>query len=130
VLANAGHFDNEIHIPALEQEATRTQTVRAGVVAYTMRDGRTIHLLTEGRLVNLAAGQGHPVEIMDLSFAVQALGMEHLVRTHAQLGPGVHEVPVEVDLEIARLKLASLGTGIDELTQEQRDYLGSWEHGT
>ncbi|HET6398067.1 MAG TPA: adenosylhomocysteinase [Candidatus Thermoplasmatota archaeon] len=130
VLANAGHFDNEVHIPALEEASVRWETVRAGVVAYHMRDGRTVHLLTEGRLVNLAAGQGHPVEIMDLSFAVQALGMEHLVRTHAQLGPGVHEVPAEVDLEIARLKLASLGAGIDELTREQRDYLGSWEHGT
>lgn len=130
VLANAGHFNNEISIPALAKAAKATATVRAGVTEYLLRDGRRIHLLSDGRLVNLASGQGHPVEIMDMSFAIQALGMEHLVKGKGRLKPGVHEVPAAIDDEVARLKLATLGIQLDVLTPAQRKYLAAWEHGT
>jgi adenosylhomocysteinase len=130
VLANAGHFNNEISIPALRKSATSVETVRAGVTAYTQKDGRVIHLLSDGRLVNLASGQGHPVEIMDMSFSIQALGMEHLVKQHKKLGPGVHEIPDAIDTEVAKLKLLALGIKTDELTKEQKAYLATWEHGT
>jgi len=130
VLANAGHFDNEIDKPSLKKDAKSVATVREGVTAYLQRDGRTLHLLADGRLVNLASGQGHPVEIMDMSFSLQALAMEHLA-THAKsLKPGVHDIPAELDADVARLKLATLGIRIDELTKAQRDYLAGWEHGT
>ncbi len=130
VLANAGHFDNEVSKPALEKSARKVANVRAGVIQYLQKDGRRIYLLADGRLVNLAAGQGHPVEIMDMSFAVQALGMEHLVREHGRLGAGVHRIPDAIDEEVARLKLATLGIRIDSLTKDQKDYLSAWEHGT
>ena len=144
VLANAGHFNNEISIAALRKDAASVDTVRAGVTAYTQRDGRVLHLLSDGRLVNLASGQGHPVEIMDMSFAIQALGMEHLVRSTSRaatgrkgsaataptLEPGVHAIPATIDGEVARLRLATMGLRIDELTPAQRAYLATWEHGT
>jgi adenosylhomocysteinase len=130
VLANAGHFNNEISIPALKERAKTVATVRAGVTAYTQKDGRILYLLSDGRLVNLASGQGHPVEIMDMSFSIQALGMEHLVRDHKALGPGVHRIPDAIDQEVARLKLATMGIRTDELTPAQRAYMATWEHGT
>ncbi|HEX2065947.1 MAG TPA: adenosylhomocysteinase [Candidatus Thermoplasmatota archaeon] len=130
VLANAGHFNNEVSIPALTQAAKDVATVRAGVTAYLQRDGRTLYLVADGRLVNLASGQGHPVEIMDMSFAIQALGLEHLAKHHAQMAPGVHEMPAHIDAEVASLKLATLGLRIDTLTAAQKAYLGTWEHGT
>ncbi len=130
VMANAGHFDNEINKPALEKNAATISTVREGVVAYTQKDGRVLYLISEGRLVNLASGQGHPVEVMDTSFAVQALGLEHVAKNHEALGPGVHLLPAELDEEIARLRLAVLGITIDALTDAQKEYLETWEHGT
>ena len=130
VLANAGHFNNEISIAALRKDAKKVETVRDGVTAFLQKDGRVLHLLSDGRLVNLASGQGHPVEIMDMSFSIQALGMEHLVKSHKALGAGVHRIPEDIDLEVARLKLATLGLKTDELTKTQRDYLAAWEHGT
>ena len=130
VLANAGHFNNEISIAALRKDAKKVETVRDGVTAFLQKDGRVLHLLSDGRLVNLASGQGHPVEIMDMSFSIQALGMEHLVKSHKALGAGVHRIPEDIDLEVARLKLATLGLKTDELTKAQRDYLAAWEHGT
>ena len=130
VLANAGHFDNEIHKPSLKAGASRVETVREGVSCFLQKDGRRIYLISDGRLVNLASGQGHPVEIMDMSFAIQALSMERLAKEHKKMGPGVHKVPADIDLEVARLKLATLGVQIDELTAEQRRYLAGWEHGT
>jgi adenosylhomocysteinase len=129
VLANAGHFDNEVDKASLAANA-RVETVREGVQEFLQKDGRRIHLLSEGRLVNLASGQGHPVEIMDMSFSIQALSMERLVAEHEAMGPGVHNVPADIDAEVASLKLASLGIRIDELTDAQRLYLASWEHGT
>ncbi len=130
VLANAGHFNNEISIPALRKDARAVETVRAGVTAYALKDGRVLHLLSDGRLVNLASGQGHPVEIMDMSFSIQALGLERLVTNLRQFKPGVHDIPDDIDQEVARLKLATLGIRIDELTKAQKDYLAAWEHGT
>jgi len=105
VLANAGHFNNEISIPALSKAAKSIATVRAGVTAYTQKDGRVLHLLSDGRLVNLASGQGHPVEIMDLTFGVQALAARHLLLHGAELEPRVHLLPAEIDEGIARRKL-------------------------
>lgn len=130
VLANAGHFDNEIDKPALGRASDSVETVREGVKEYTLDDGRRIYLVSDGRLVNLASGQGHPVEIMDTSFAVQALGMEHMAKHHEGLGPGVHRIPAELDDHIARVKLQAMGIDIDELTAEQQEYLKAWEHGT
>ena len=95
-----------------------------------MKDGRRLYLISDGRLMNLAAGQGHPAEIMDMSFAVQALGLEHLVRNHASMERGVHTVPASIDEEIARLKLNAMGITIDELTDVQKAYITGWEEGT
>ncbi len=130
VLANAGHFDNEINKPALEAEAATKETVREGVTAYTQKDGRVLYLISEGRLVNLASGQGHPVEVMDTSFAVQALSVEHMAKHHEHMAPGVYEFPEELDQEIAKIRLATLGISIDSLTEAQKEYLTAWEHGT
>ena len=126
VLANAGHFDIEIDLDALR---ARRPTARARCCRWsssTTLGGRKLNLLASGRVVNLAAGQGHPAAVMDMSFANQALAVEHLVRHPGELGAGVHPVPEAVDREVARLKLESLGVEIDELTAEQRDYLRSW----
>lgn len=130
ILANSGHFDNEISKPALEAASNGPKLVREGVHAYELQDGRTVYLLSEGRLVNLASGQGHPAEIMDTSFAVQALGLERMAKEGKTLVPGVYEVSAEMDDEIAREKLASLGIEIDALTDAQRTYLSTWQHGT
>jgi adenosylhomocysteinase len=123
VLCNAGHFNVEVRPSALDRLATSQRAVRQGVQEYTLADGRHLYLLGEGRLVNLALGDGHPVEIMDLSFALQALTLEHLVRSHA-LVADVYPVPATIDDEVARMKLESLGIGIDRLTADQEEYLG------
>jgi len=123
VLANAGHFNVEIRPETLARMARAQRTVRDGVEQYTLADGRRLYLLGEGRLVNLALGDGHPVEIMDLSFAIQAMTLRHLV-ARAPLPPAVYSVPAEIDDAVARLKLETLGVAIDSLTAAQRSYLG------
>jgi adenosylhomocysteinase len=130
VLANSGHFDVEIDTGALEELSVERRRIREHVDEYRMPDGRRINLLAEGRLVNLAAAEGHPAAVMDMSFANQALCVEWIVKQGAGLGKAVHTVPTEIDDDVARLKLQSMGIEIDELTQEQEAYLRSWEQGT
>ena len=130
ILANSGHFNVEINIPALESLAISKRKLRPFVEEYTLPDGRHLFLLAEGRLINLAAAEGHPASVMDMSFANQALCAEYMVKRKERLSPGVHSVPQEIDREVGRLKLASMGIAIDKLTQEQRQYLESWEWGT
>jgi adenosylhomocysteinase len=130
LIANSGHFNDEINIPALEALSIKKRRVRDFVDEYTYSDGRQIHLLAEGRLVNLSAAEGHPASVMDMSFANQALGSKYM-REHArQLQPRVYTLPPELDKEIARLKLHAMGIRIDTLTPEQELYLNSWESGT
>jgi len=130
ILANSGHFNNEIKIPVLEKQAKRKRRLRQFVDDYELPDGRHIFLLGEGRLVNLAAAEGHPASVMDMSFANQALCSEYMVKLDKPLAPALHQVPIEIDNEVARLKLLSMGVAIDTLTDEQREYLTSWESGT
>lgn len=130
VMANSGHFNVEIDIPALEAMATSHREVRPYVEEYTMPDGRRLYLLAEGRLINLSAAEGHPSAVMDMSFANQALGMEYLIQNQGKLEPGVYNVPPETDQEVGRLKLQSLGISIDTLTPDQQRYQDSWEEGT
>ncbi len=130
ILANSGHFNVEINIPALKEMAVRKREIRPFVEEYTMSDGRHIFLLAEGRLINLSAAEGHPASVMDMSFANQALCMEYLIKQDRKLEPKVYNVPQEIDGEIARLKLLSMGITIDKLTEEQQKYLESWEWGT
>lgn len=130
VLGNSGHFDNEVSKTALESLAGAPTRVRDMVDQYTFQDGRKAYLIAEGRLMNLAAGQGHPVEIMDMSFAIQALSLEHLVKNHASMEPKVYDVPEELDQQVARTKLKVMGVRIDDLTEEQRKYLEGWQEGT
>ena len=130
VLANAGHFDVEIDKLALEDLATGVRRVRHLVDEYRLADGRRLRLLAEGRLVNLAAAEGHPAAVMDMSFANQALSVEWVVQRSGELQPAVYDVPREIDAEVARLKLRAMGIEIDELTPEQEAYLRSWEQGT
>lgn len=130
VLANAGHFNVEINIPALEALSTGKTRPRPSVDEYTLADGRTLRLLAEGRLVNLAAAEGHPSTVMDMSFANQVLSAIHLLNSHGKLENKVYPVPVEIDDEIASLKLTAMGISIDQLTAEQRHYLSSWKEGT
>lgn len=130
IMANSGHFNVEIDIPALEEMATSHRSVRPFVEEYTMSDGRRLYLLGEGRLINLAAAEGHPSAVMDMSFANQALGMEYLIKNKGKLEPGVYNVPTETDQEVGRLKLRSLGINIDTLTPDQQRYQDSWEEGT
>ncbi len=130
ILANAGHFDVEIDKAALAELAVSTRRVRGHVDEYRLADGRRLRLLGEGRLVNLAAAEGHPAAVMDMSFANQALCVEWLVAHHAELEPRVHPVPEAIDREVARLKLQAMGIAIDTLTPEQEEYLRSWEQGT
>ncbi len=130
ILANSGHFNVEIDIPALQALSGPPRRLREYVESFTLSDGRRIHLLGEGRLINLAAAEGHPAMVMDMSFANQALSVEHLVRNGSSLAKGVYSVPPEIDREIARLKLASMGIAIDRLTDEQEKYLNSWTEGT
>ena len=130
ILANSGHFDVEIDLPALEKGAVASREVRENAVEYELPDGRRIVVLAEGRLVNLGAAEGHPAAVMDMSFADQSLAVEWLVRQAGNLEPGVYDVPVELDAQVARLKLDSMGKGIDELTEEQVTYLASYDIGT
>ncbi len=130
ILANSGHFDVEVDVKALRGMATDISTVRPLVEEYRLTDGRRIYLLAEGRLVNLAAAEGHPASVMDMSFANQALSAEYLVKRHGELAPDVYTVPLEIDEEIGRLKLLSMNIRIDKLTEEQSRYLASWESGT
>ncbi|CAN5139009.1 adenosylhomocysteinase [soil metagenome] len=126
LLANAGHYDHEFDLSALREMAAEAREVRENVTEYEMSDGRRLHVLARGRLVNIAAGDGHPVEIMDLTFAVQALAAHHLVKNAAGMQPGLHPVPPEIDEFVARAKLASLGVEPEELSQEQISYQKSW----
>ncbi|HEY0633219.1 MAG TPA: adenosylhomocysteinase [Thermoleophilaceae bacterium] len=130
IVANAGHFDVEVSKPDLNELTRERHEVRPLVAQHVMEDGRRIHLLADGRVVNLAAGEGHPGAVMDVDFAGEALCLEHLVKNGAALDPRVHGVPHEIDREVARLKLESLGVEIDALTNTQREYLHSWEQGT
>ncbi len=130
ILANSGHFNAEINIKALEDMAETKRRVRPFVDEYTLEDGRNLYLLGEGRLINLAAAEGHPASVMDMSFANQALAGEWIADNHAKLKPGVYTLPAEIDREIARLKLQAMGMGLDTLTPEQEKYLASWELGT
>jgi adenosylhomocysteinase len=130
VLANSGHFDVEIDKHALEERSVERRRIRDYVDEYRMPDGRRLHLLAEGRLINLAAAEGHPAAVMDMSFANQALCVEWIVKREEELENGVYGVPEDIDAEVARLKLQAMGLEIDELTPEQRTYLTSWEQGT
>ncbi len=130
ILANAGHFNVEINIPALAALAVSTREARPGVVEYVLPGGRRLYLVAEGRLVNLAAAEGHPAAVMDMSFANQALVLEWLARDGAGLSRGVHPVPEAIDRRVAALKLESLGMKVQELTPEQRAYLSGWKSGT
>jgi adenosylhomocysteinase len=130
IIANSGHFNVEINIPALEKMSQEKRLVRPFVEQYVLEDGRRVNLLGEGRLINLAAAEGHPASVMDMSFANQALSVEYLVKNADKLGKKVYSVPDEIDREIARLKLDAMGVQIDKLTPEQEKYLNSWEEGT
>jgi adenosylhomocysteinase len=130
IMANSGHFNAEINIPALEGLAVEKKQIRAFVEQYTFPDGKSLFLLGEGRLINLAAAEGHPASVMDMSFANQALCAEYMVKRGKELKPKVYPVPEEVDKEVGRLKLRAMGIAIDTLTPEQSKYLESWELGT
>jgi adenosylhomocysteinase len=130
IISNSGHFNVEIDIPSLEKLAGSKRTTRAFVEEYTMKDGRRINLLGEGRLINLAAAEGHPASVMDMSFADQALCCEYMAKNHKSLENRVYTVPVDLDKRVAKLKLESMGIKIDRLTPEQEEYLASWNEGT
>ncbi len=130
IIANTGHFNVEIDIPALESLAVSKRTVRDFVEEYVMADGRRLYLLAEGRLINLASAEGHPASVMDMSFANQSLSAEYMVKNHDSLENKVYVVPSDIDDEIARLKLAGMGIECDTLTEEQAAYLASWDQGT
>lgn len=125
ILGNAGHFDVEVSKPDLESLATSITRVRPNVDEYRLADGRRIYLIAEGRLVNLAAGDGHPAEVMDMTFALQALGLREVLTN--SYPPGLHMIPETIDLEVARMRLDSWGVRIDALTDEQVKYLNSWQ---
>ena len=130
ILANSGHFNSEINLKALDDLATGVREVRRNVQEYKLADGRRLHVLGEGRLINLAAAEGHPAAVMDMSFANQALCAEFMAKNAGKLERKVYDVPEEIDSEVARLKLNSMGVAIDTLTEEQKKYLSSWEEGT
>jgi adenosylhomocysteinase len=130
IVANTGHFNVEIDIPGLRSLATATREARAFVEEFTMTGGERIYLIADGRLVNLSAAEGHPALVIDMSFANQALSAEYAIQNAAELERKVYPVPVEIDKEIARLKLATMGIEIDTLTEEQEKYLASWDEGT
>jgi adenosylhomocysteinase len=130
ILANSGHFNVEIALDGLARLAASRREVRPFVEEYVLRSGKRLYVLADGRLVNLAAAEGHPAAVMDMSFANQALSVEHIVRAGQSLERRVYRVPHEIDREIARLKLASMDVQIDTLTPEQETYLASWTHGT
>jgi len=130
VLANAGHFNVEINIPALELLSAAKSRPREFVEEYTLKDGRTIRLLAEGRLVNLAAAEGHPSAVMDMSFANQVLSAIYMKNNQGELSNTVHSIPEAIDQKIAQLKLEAMGINIDQLTYEQQRYVSSWQEGT
>ncbi len=130
ILANSGHFNSEINLKALDQLATGVRQVRPSVQEYKLANGRRLHVLAEGRLINLAAAEGHPAAVMDMSFANQALCAEFVAKHYKTLERKVYDVPAEIDAEVARLKLKAMGIQIDTLTPEQEHYLSSWEEGT
>jgi adenosylhomocysteinase len=130
IISNSGHFNVEIDIPALEKMSSSKRTTRCFVEEYSLKDGRKINLLGEGRLINLASAEGHPPSVMDMSFADQALSVDYLVKNHANLEKKVFPVPEELDKRVAKLKLESMGIKIDRLTLEQEEYLASWSEGT
>jgi len=130
IICNSGHFNAEINIPSLREMAVSTREVRPLVDEFTMADGRRIYLLAEGRLVNLSCAEGHPANVMDMSFANQALAAEYMVANCKDMAPGVYDVPEDIDNGIAKLKLETLGVKIDTLTPEQAKYLASWSEGT
>jgi adenosylhomocysteinase len=131
IVANSGHFNVEINIPALKELSKgEPKLVRPFVEQYETTDGRKINLLAEGRLINLSSAEGHPASVMDMSFANQALAAEYMLKNADKLEKKVYSVPAEIDREIARLKLKAMGVTIDTLTPEQVKYLGSWEEGT
>jgi adenosylhomocysteinase len=130
IIANAGHFNVEIDIPALEKLSTSRRTVREFVEEFRLADNRRVFLLGDGRLINLASAEGHPASVMDMSFANQALCSEYMAKNARSLGRKVYPVPLEIDREVARLKLAAMGIRLDQLTPEQEHYLASWQEGT
>ena len=127
ILCNSGHFDCEVDVAALADMAQERFSRRENIEGFRLPDGRTLNVLAEGRLVNLAAGNGHPAEIMDMSFAVQALSLEWLAKHRDSLEKKVYQVPEEIDDQIGRVKLAAMGLAIDTLTPEQKEYLAGWE---
>ena len=130
IVSNSGHFNVEINIPSLDEMAVDKQLVRPFVEQYTLKDGRQIHILGEGRLINLSAAEGHPASVMDMSFANQALSAEYMVKNGKSLKKMVYSVPEDIDREIARIKLEAMGIFVDTLTEEQIHYLNSWQEGT
>jgi adenosylhomocysteinase len=130
ILANSGHFNHEINLDALTDMAEAPRETRPFMEEYRLHDGRRLYLLAEGRLVNLGAAEGHPSSVMDMSFANQALAVEHLVKADPRPGPAVLPVPPAIDEAVARLKLEAMGVPIDRLTEEQEQYLHSWDSGT
>ena len=130
ILANSGHFNVEIDLATLGAMARARRSIRPFVEEYTLQSGRRLYVLGEGRLINLAAAEGHPAAVMDMSFANQALSVEYLVENHASLEHKVFPVPLELDKKVARLKLESMGVKIDRLSPEQEEYLASWSEGT
>jgi adenosylhomocysteinase len=130
IICNSGHFNDEINIPAIEAQTSARRKVRDFVEEFSLNNGRKLYILGEGRLINLAAAEGHPAAVMDMSFANQALAAEYMVKNSKTLENQVYVVPEEIDREIARLKLAAMGVTIDALTAEQQKYLASWDQGT
>ncbi|MFB0567320.1 MAG: adenosylhomocysteinase, partial [Candidatus Bathyarchaeia archaeon] len=129
LLANSGHFNVEISLPDLKSISTSKRTIRPNLEEYSLQNGRKLYLLAEGRLINLASAEGHPSEVMDMSFANQALCVEHLAKT-GKMKPKVYSVPRKIDELVAKLKLKAIGIKIDELTEEQKEYIATWEAGT
>ncbi len=129
ILVNSGHFNVEISLPDLKSISTSKRTLRPNLEEYSLQNGRKLYLLAEGRLVNLASAEGHPSEVMDMSFANQALCVEHLTKM-SKLEPKVYSVPKEIDELVAKLKLEAIGIHIDQLTEEQKKYIATWEAGT
>jgi adenosylhomocysteinase len=130
IVCNSGHFNVELDIPALKSLSRSQRSVKPFVEEYVLRDGRKIYLLGEGRLINLASAEGHPASVMDMSFANQALCAEYIAQKGRKLEKKVHRVPLDIDREIARLKLETMGIDVDKLTREQAAYMVSWQEGT
>ena len=126
IMCNAGHFDVEVNVAQLKEISISERTARTNITEYTLPKGQSLYLLAEGRLVNLAAGDGHPAEVMDMTFALQALSLEYVALNYGKLSPEVYQVNTEIDERVATLKLQSLGLSIDKLTKEQEAYLASW----